>query len=143
MAIFFLVVDFIIGINLLRGRELARRFAIFIAGASLVFFFIFMLAIPIVGLNMRKNYEKRQILYKQLSIQLSELQKEAKAEANVAKIRKKLGQLREYIDWYATFEKSYGNIQAHYSIETGVIYFLFFGTIIYYLRKPYVRKQFE
>lgn len=142
VALFFLLVDLVIGVNLLWRREFARKLAIFIAGFSSISFIIFMITLPIIGLNIYKNYEERQVLCKQLVCYLNNVKNEDGPKAEIIKIEKEITRLKKYIDWYENFEKSSNNLQNYFNIEAGVVYLSFFGIVIYYLRKSYVKNQF-
>lgn len=139
LGLFFLLINLIVGINLIRRR----KFAIFIAGFSIISFIIFMVTLPIVGLNARKNYEERQVLYEQLVDQLNKLKNENSSKAEIIETEEKITRLKRYINWYENFEKSGENLQSHFNVEVGIVYLSFFGVVIYYLRKSYVRDQFK
>ena len=142
LALVLLLINFIIGINLLRKREFARKLAIFIAFFSLISFVILMFVVPITGMQVRKNYEARQISYEDLTVHLDKLKNGEGPKAEIANIKEKLARLKRYIEWYPNFQKSIDRMNENFNVLTGILYICFFGMIIYYLKKSYVRKQF-
>lgn len=143
LAMFFLSIDLTIGVNLLRRREFARKLTIFIATFSIISFIILMVALPITSLKVYKNYKERQILYGQLIDNLNKLKNKNGSKTEIANTEEKLLRLKKYIEWYPSFEKSTASLQEHFSVRSGVIYLSLFGAMIYYLKKSYVRSQFE
>ncbi|MFC1808384.1 hypothetical protein ACFL0T_08505 [Candidatus Omnitrophota bacterium] len=130
----------LVGIYLLKGKELARECAIVLGCINIGFFVIAMVVAPIVA----SHLERKGTLYEEKKIHLLELESEGASKEEINKVSRGLNSLIPFPEHFKPLRKRVDKIveTTELGIQNIAISLLFPLFIVYYLRKPYVKKQF-
>lgn len=145
---FFDIIDFaifmIIGINLLRRKDLARKFAIFFAYVAVIFTVIGSIIAPLMALRFHEKHDAKYKLYMEKQEILNKLTEQKAATKEIDAVKEEIANMQFYPQYYEELknllEQRAKEVAFNYPNILFLCYQLF---IIYYLRKEYVRKQFE
>ena len=144
-AIIIFLIGVILGINILKLKEAARKFAIFLSYISLVLFLALMFVVPYIGLNEERLLSEKQKEYAELKIKLAELENETVVVASeIAELKNRISELKLYFDRYPEFKKTMIEVNSNMQLNlSNVIEICFLIFIVYYLTRPYVKEEFK
>ncbi|MDD4879219.1 MAG: hypothetical protein PHR22_02030 [Candidatus Omnitrophica bacterium] len=140
------LLNLIIGINLLRRKEAARKFMVFLTALSIAAALIAALLVPNLILDRAEKYRQKMHRYKEISAKISELQKEKPVdEYELVPLTVEAKSLKIFLDRYPEYEKAMGKIykntfELNMANIIGISYMMF---IVYYLTRPYVKEKFK
>jgi len=143
---FMFALNFIVGMNLLKKKEAARKFMVFLTSFSIVILLATMLLIPNILLGKREEYGRNLQRYKEIQVKISKLQEEKPVnEYELEPLMGEANSLKISLDRYPEFEKIMAkSFEEDFELNTGNItgisYLLF---VVYYLTRPYVKQQFS
>lgn len=139
------LISIIVGINLLRRREGARKFTIFLCYLGIVVYAVFMILTPIFILKADREYQETLKLYREKKNYIEELRSNNATKEETLKASRGLSNLEDKIERHKVFEKDIEGAKEEFSFK-GIGTFITFGWyifIIYYLKKDYVRRHFH
>jgi len=130
----------LLGALLLRGYAKARVFVIFVAYLSVVILIIHMFVSPLILLDI----VRKDTAYQKLAVQLRGLEAKKAPEEDIIETKKEMNKLVPFPDHFATYKKKMGDLSKHNELNLFTIISLCISLFtIYYLKKPYVIKEFK